>query len=119
MAGLVHCLLPLSRSDPEKAKRSPGTYTDTGVVTLLSEMTAQGALLENLIVKVAGGGAPLSSLGSSNIGNRNVAVLRKILWKNNLMIEGEDTGGSKPRTLRLNIASGETTVATGREVTVL
>ena len=43
-----------------------------------------------------------------NIGERNFTVLRKVLWKNNLMIAGEDVGGSVPRTLYLEIGSGRT-----------
>jgi chemotaxis protein CheD len=33
-------------------------------------------------------------------------VLRKILWKNGLMIKAEQVGGSLSRTLRLEIGSG-------------
>ena len=94
-------------------------FTDTGVVALLSAMAELGASINNLTVKIAGGGSPLGNLSSYDIGDRNVTVLRKILWKNNLLIAAEDVGGSKPRTLRLHVGTGEVTVSTGKEITVL
>ena len=119
IAGMAHCLLPLSRTDPEKAKANPAMFTDTGVIALLSAMAEQGATVDKLVVKIAGGGSPLGNLSSYDIGDRNVTVLRKILWKNSLLIAAEDVGGSKPRTLRLHNGTGEVTVSTGREITEL
>jgi len=43
-----------------------------------------------------------------NIGKRNYAALRKIFWRNNILIDAEDVGGTVNRTMRLNIATGET-----------
>ena len=44
------------------------------------------------------------------IGERNVAVFRKIMWKNGLLIQAQETGGSISRTLRLEIATGRLVV---------
>lgn len=115
VGGLLHCMLPLSKTDPEKAANKPAMFTDTGFVTLLNEVIAKGARLENMIIKVAGGGAPMDMGGKFKIGERNYSVLRKLLWKNNLLIAGEDVGGTKPRTMRLIMSSGQVTVSTGKE----
>lgn len=116
VGGLIHCMLPLSKTDPEKAKARPSMFTDTGFVALLNEIVAQGACMNRLIVKVAGGGAPMDSAGRFKIGERNYAVLRKVLWKNNLLIAGEDVGGTKPRTMRIQLSDGLVTVSSGGEV---
>lgn len=119
VGGLIHCMLPLSKTDPEKAKTRPAMFTDTGFVALLNEVVAHGACMSRLVVKVAGGGAPMDSAGRFKIGERNYAVLRKILWKNNLLIAGEDVGGTKPRTMRLQLGDGVVTVSSGGEVETL
>ncbi len=110
LGGLIHCLLPLSRTDPEGARRQPAKYTDVGVIALLQEMYDRGATKENLIVKVAGGSAMQATSDVFETGKRNYTVLRKILWKNSLLIDGEDVGGSKPRTMSLYVNSGLVTV---------
>lgn len=119
VGGLIHCMLPLSKTDPEKAKARPAMFTDTGFIALLNEVVEQGACLSRLVVKVAGGGAPMDSAGRFKIGERNYAVLRKLLWKNNLLIAGEDVGGTKPRTMRVQMSDGLVTVSSGGEVTEL
>lgn len=119
IGGIVHTMLPLSKMDLEKAKKNPAMYTDTGTIHLLDSMTRHGAKMKNLIIKIAGGGAPLETGGNFRIGERNYAVLRKILWKNNLLINAEDVGGTKPRTLSLKVRNGETTIKSAKEVTIL
>ncbi len=52
------------------------------------------------------------------IGKRNLLTLRKLLWKNGVIIRAEDTGGQRQsRTLALRVGSGEVVVkANGREL---
>lgn len=105
--GMVHCLLPLSKSDPEKAKARPGMYVDTGVTTLLEKLFRKGVQKKDLIIAVAGGSAINDTKGVFEIGNRNFTVLRKLLWKNNLLLKAEDIGGDCSRTVSLFLGSGE------------
>ncbi len=120
MAGIgamIHCMLPLSKIDPEKAKLKPYMFVDTGVAAMLGEMYAMGAKRGNLIAKVAGAGSPLGREETFRIGQRNYTILRKFLWKNNILIDKEDVGGAKARTLYLYMADGRTTVKSeGKEV---
>ncbi len=117
VGGLIHCLLPLSRIDPDKAAQRPAMFVDTGVPELLKQLYALGARRERLIAKVAGAGSPLGQDSTFKIGQRNYTVMRKILWKNGILIRGEDVGGGSARTLVLDMATGRTTVRTdGREV---
>jgi chemotaxis protein CheD len=110
VGGMVHCMLPLSKIDPEKAMVNPEMFTDTGVVSLLEAVIDAGGVLGRLIAKVAGGASPLDDKGFFKIGERNYTVLRKILWKNNILIAGEDVAGTKARTMYLFMDTGRTVV---------
>lgn len=117
VGGMIHCMLPLSKIDPEKARLKPYMFVDTGVVAMLGELYAMGAQRQNIIAKVAGAGSPLGREETFRIGQRNYTILRKLLWKNNILIDKEDVGGSKARTLYLYMADGRTTVKSeGQEV---
>ena len=116
IGAMIHCMLPLSKIDPDKAKLKPYMFVDTGVAAMLSALYAKGVQRKNLIAKVAGAGSPLGREETFRIGQRNYTVLRKFLWKNNILIDAEDVGGSKARTLYLYLADGRTVVKSeGRE----
>ncbi len=117
VGGMIHCMLPLSKIDRDKAKLKPYMFVDTGVAAMLSELYAMGAKRQNIIAKVAGAGSPLGQEETFRIGQRNYTILRKFLWKNNILIDKEDVGGSKARTLYLYMSDGRTTVKSeGKEV---
>jgi chemotaxis protein CheD len=110
LGGMIHCMLPLSKIDEQKAAANPAMFTDTGVSALLQEMFNRGAERGRIVATVAGGGSLLDEKGLFKIGERNYAVLRKVLWKNNILIKGEDVGGTAPRTMYLYLASGKTLI---------
>lgn len=113
IGGLIHCMLPLSKIDPARAAERPCMFTDTGVPLLLTTMLQMGAEKRNLIAKVAGAASLLDNNGSFNIGERNQVILRKLLWKNQILIQAEETGGTKARTLSLNLENGVTLLRSG------
>jgi chemotaxis protein CheD len=41
-----------------------------------------------------------------SVGKRNYLMLRKLFWKNNILISAESIGGNDPRTLHLQIGTG-------------
>lgn len=117
VGGMVHCMLPLSRLDREKAQAKPCMFTDTGVPALIRAVLDLGGSRTRLVAKVAGGAAPLQDNGVFNIGERNYVVLRKVLWKNDILIAAEDVGGTKARTMYLHVDSGVTIIKSqGQEV---
>ncbi len=119
VGGLLHSLLALSRMDRVKAETNPCMFTDTGVTLLIQTLLDMGAKKKRLVAKVAGAAAPLEGHSSFQIGERNYTVLRKVLWKNGILIAGEDVGGKAARTLSLYMDSGVTTIkAAGREVEI-
>ncbi|MCI5066675.1 chemotaxis protein CheD [bacterium] len=106
IGGMIHCLLPLSKSDPEKAKENPCMYVDTGVAYLLNEMFKKGAVKDSLKISVAGGANIADTTNVFEIGKKNFTILRKILWKNNLLIAAQDIGENMSRTISLDMATG-------------
>ena len=112
VGGLLHYMLPESLLDLSRALENPYMFADTGIPRLFRECYALGAQKHRLRVKVAGGSQVLGGQEHFQIGRRNYAALRKIFLKNNVLIDGEDVGGTKARTLLLEIATGRTLVKT-------
>ena len=119
VGGIIHCMLPLSKIDPDKAKIKPYMFVDTGVATMLGQLYAMGAQRQNIVAKVAGAGSPLGREETFRIGQRNYTILRKLLWKNNILIDKEEVGGAKARTLTLYMSDGRTTVKSAGQETEL
>jgi chemotaxis protein CheD len=113
VGGMIHCMLPLSKIDPAKGAAQPYMFVDTGVPELLIAVYRLGAERKRLIVKVAGAASLLDEKGLFKIGERNYIVLRKLLWKNNILIEAEDVGGTAARTVYLYLDTGKTIVKSG------
>ena len=92
-------------------------FGDTGIPALFRAAYKLGGGKRNIIVKVVGGSQLLDDNGAFNIGKRNYVMLRKIFWKNGILIEAEDIGGSISRTVRLDVATGRLTIKSrGREI---
>jgi chemotaxis protein CheD len=106
VGGILHFMLPDSTLDPVKGQEQPHMFADTGLPRLFRECYRLGAQKPRLKVKVAGGSQVLGNREFFQIGRRNYAALRKILLKNNVLIDNEDVGGTKARTLFLEIATG-------------
>ncbi len=113
VGGMAHCMLPISRLDPQKAKENPIMFTDTGVPALIQAVMDMGGSRRRLVAKVAGGASPLNDNGMFKIGERNYTVVRKVLWKNDILIASEDVGGTAARTLYLFLDTGRTVIRSG------
>jgi len=107
VGGLLHYMLPESSLDGSKARKNPYMFGDTGIPLLFKEAYKLGAKKNRLKVIVVGGAQILDQKGFFNIGKRNHTLLRKMFWKNNVMIDYEEVGGTVNRTIRLEIESGQ------------
>jgi len=107
VGGLLHAMLPLSSINPEKAQGNPAMFVDTGVPLLLRTLYDKGAAKARLVVKAAGCGNPMGKNEVFKIGERNYTILKKLLWKNNILLEAEDVGGSVSRTIHFEVSSGQ------------
>ena len=107
VGGLVHVMMPQANVNPEKAQANPFMFVDSGVPAFFREIYKSGGLKGRLLVKVAGGANVHNSEGDRfAIGKRNYIVLKKLFWKNSVLIDAEDTGGTVARTMYLQIGTG-------------
>lgn len=106
VGGILHYMLPDSSLDPAKAKVKPCMFADTGIAPLFKEAYRLGASKKNMRVIVAGGAQILDQQGFFNIGKRNYMAMRKIFWKNQVMVNHEEVGGNANRTVKLAIKDG-------------
>ena len=122
VAGLLHVMLPSSQIDEAKAKAQPAMFVDTGVPLLFRECYRLGAKKERMTVSVAGGSFSGKSEAddSFQIGKRNMLTLRKLLWKNGVLIHADETGGvQQSRTMSVNVSSGLVQLRTNGTLRVL
>lgn len=122
VAGLLHVMLPSSLIDEAKASTQPAMFVDTGVPLLFRECYRLGARKERMLVSVAGGSfsAQSGADDSFQIGKRNMITLRKLLWKNGVLIHADDTGGVQlSRTMSVIVSSGVVQLRTNGTVRVL
>jgi chemotaxis protein CheD len=113
VGGLLHAMLPLSNINPEKARANPAMFVDTGVPLLFNALYEKGAVKSRMVVKAAGCGNPMGKNEVFKIGERNYTVLKKLLWKNNILLEAEDVGGMVSRTIHFDVSSGQVVLSSG------
>jgi chemotaxis protein CheD len=113
VAGLLHLMLPESAIDPVKGEHQPEMFVDTGIPLLFKSAYKLGAKKERMVVKVAGGAHAAANPDDDRfqIGKRNFVALRKIFWKNGVMITASDVGGAQTsRTMWIDVGSGVVTL---------
>ena len=111
IGGLLHAMLPLSKINPAKAEANPYMFVDTGVPALFKALYEIGGQNSRMIIKAAGCGNPLGKNEMFKIGERNYTVLKKLLWKNNILLNTEDVGGTASRTIHFEIDTGQTVIS--------
>ena len=115
VGGLLHYQLPSSAADAERAKEKPLMFADTGMNWIMDQLAQMGAQKKRIRVRLAGGAKMLNDETMFDIGRRNHAAIRKILFQNGMFIDKELVGGTTPRTVHLNIADGTLTVKSNTE----
>jgi len=119
VGGMLHYQLPTSTLDKTRATERPLMFCDTGMKLLLEAATEAGADKRRLKVKLAGGAQILDDKNMFQIGTRNHTAIRKFLWQQGMFVEGESVGGSTPRTMCLNMSSGEVEIRMRTETVTL
>lgn len=107
VAGLLHLMLPESSLNPARAGQQPAVFADTGLPILFKSAYNLGAKKGRMRVVVVGGSQLLDQSGRFNIGQRNYAAVRKIFWRNNVLIDAEDVGGQVNRTVGVEVGTGK------------
>ncbi|MGE0463701.1 MAG: chemotaxis protein CheD [Vicinamibacterales bacterium] len=118
VGGLLHFLLPESKINPERARKQPATFADTGIPLLFQTAYASGIEKKRCHVRLVGGAevAGMQGVAALNVGKRNLLVARQILWQNGVLVNGEATGGTIPRSVALRASDGVVEVTSARDV---
>ena len=108
-----HVALPDSSVSPQKAKKLPGHFANTGIPALLEEMDRCGASgkRRNYLVKLVGGANVMDPNNVFNIGKRNALALKKVLWTFGMGPRAEDLGGRISRTVAVDVNTGTVRVS--------
>ena len=98
VGGLSHIMLPDSTS-AVNASAIPMRFADTALPILLKQMESMGASKIRLRAKIAGGATMFATTSDKfNIGERNIAAVKKFLAANNIPIIAQDIGLDYGRT---------------------
>jgi len=116
VAGLAHIVLPESTD----TDRELGKFADLAVPALIDRVLSAGASLRRLEAVLAGG-ARMFELGELDIGARNEEAVRAGLASYGLSVHAAETGGSRGRTMRVEVGNCTVTVkeAGGNSTTLL
>ena len=115
VGAMLHFLLPESRVNPDRAKKQPGTFADTGIPLLIQEAMQRGLNKKRCRAHLFGGAA-VGAQGGLDVGKRNVLAARRLLWQHGIFIHAEALGGTDPRTVNFSVADGHYQVSCGREL---
>ena len=113
VGGILNFILPDStKANGTSPANVPFMFADTGISAFLKALFEQGAKVENLKVVIAGGAHVMDQTGVFNIGQKNLEALKSNLGDHNVKIHHEAIGGSKSRTISLEIGSGTSIIKT-------
>ena len=115
VGAMLHFLLPESRVNPDRAKKQPGTFADTGIPLLIQEAMQRGLNKKRCRAHLFGGAA-VGAQGGLDVGKRNALAARRLLWQHGIFIHAEALGGTEPRTVNFSVADGLYQVSCGREL---
>jgi len=118
IGALLHFMLPKPSGQTVPPERL-ALYATTGIQMLFRQMAELGAKKKRLVLCAAGAAEVLSDTGAFAIGRRNRTMMRKLLWKHDIALAGEDTGGNHARSMSLALSTGTVCVGCGVGETVL
>jgi chemotaxis protein CheD len=102
--GLLHLMLPDSQISPDKARRQPAMFADTGIPALFTAMQGVRAQRSRIRLVLAGAASVLSGPDSFRIGERNIAAVRRVLAVYGCTILASELGGTVNRTLHFSLS---------------
>jgi chemotaxis protein CheD len=107
--GLLHVMLP--RPEDTSHVESLLRFASSGVPLLVDGLAGKGAPRRRLVAKIAGGASMFATaMASTDIGERNVAEVRRQLDGLRIPVEAADTGGEHARSVEFRLDSGTVVV---------
>ncbi|NLI73458.1 MAG: chemotaxis protein CheD [Euryarchaeota archaeon] len=113
IGGLAHAMLPHYEEGRDKVNAAK--YADSSIMLMVDELVEMGATRSRLRAKIAGGAQMFSFISSDtlNIGKRNYKAAILTLKSEHIRLIGEDTGGTRGRTIFFSTADGSYHVKMG------
>lgn len=100
ICGMSHIMLPDSKSAEGSASYNRMKFADTAIPDMVAQMVKMGANQSRLQAKIAGGALMFATKSEQfNIGERNVAAVKKTLSTLHIPIIASDTGLNYGRTV--------------------
>ncbi len=109
LAALARFSLPNSAISP--AQMNPWMCADTAIPLLFGCLRSKGLTNEDLSVYAIGGAAGAEDDFVSS-GKSNVLAMQRLLWREGVLLKGEDTGGSASRSAWFDVTTGRIIVRT-------
>ena len=110
VAGLAHIVLPASAGHDDATVSYK--FADQAVPALIAKLAELGTPRVRLHAMLVGGASMFGAPGSGTleVGSRNAAAVRELMVAQRIPIVAEAVGGTKGRTVRVDVASGGVTV---------
>jgi chemotaxis protein CheD len=117
VAGLAHIVLP----DSQGVNGPAAKFADTAIPEMLACLRSAGANPARCDAVLVGGARMFALSKALDIGARNDAAVRAALASAGIETSAAETGGSRGRTVRVIVGTGEVLVqeAGGQSVTLL
>jgi chemotaxis protein CheD len=108
IAGLAHIVLPQSQGH---GHGNPRKFADLAVPEMVGELEDLGARRVRLEAVLVGGASMFAvSSASLEVGQRNEAAVRELLIGLRIPVVATATGGSRGRTIRIEVGTSAVTV---------
>ena len=107
VAGLAHIVLPETTGSPKP--EAMNKFADHAVPALVDGMVERGASRMFMQAALVGGASMFAAAGLE-VGQRNAVAVRELVAERRLNVVGEAVGGSRGRTVKVDVASGTVSV---------
>jgi chemotaxis protein CheD len=107
IAGLAHVVLPAA---PEGLESETLKFADHAVPALVRRLVSLGAHRAELEAVLVGGASMFAASPTLEVGSRNEAAVREALAAVSIPVLASATGGSRGRTVRIDVATASVTV---------
>lgn len=120
IGGLSHIMLPDSKAFGHDARQEK--FADLAIVMMIREMNQGRLSNNNLVAKIAGGARMFDYKDKkhlSDIGQRNVDAVEKILFELGIPILGKHTGGTIGRTMVVDLSDFKVDIKTANKSLII
>ena len=114
IGGMNHFMLPDAEMGASVDTATAGRYGTHAMQFLIDGIVRLGGSMENLEVKIFGGGRIVE--GMSDVGQRNIRFIREFLQEAGIPVHAEDVGLAFPRKVNYFVDTGKVMVKKLRSI---